>query len=389
MEACLAMLLRTPPGQLKNTMSDIQGILSEKVPKSSFMEQAQPWLERHSHDQLSTVSVQLGDETKEAIVCPQAKIGDVYWCPRLSCTFVYDHSLETVKDVTSCARPTHEAETLRAAVDQQLAEYVYSHYMTGTSIALTDILPEHLTSAAGATNDAQVPNPQDENHAAATAAAGQAVEGEAIPTDQPFVADDPPPSETAPSPTKADDTTDVPASTDDAEGGVPGLAEPATTGAPVPAAESTPALEVRSGENASPRTLTIHIVGNKYNLRNFWAGRWRSTYTYDLADNKFTQASIKIHTHYFENGNVQMHTQHDALPEAPRVTAGASLPAEIVAAVAAHEQAYQQSLFDTLDTLRDRAFKALRRTLPVTRQKVDWDKAVGYQWGSELARRAP
>lgn len=58
----------------------------------------------------------------------------------------------------------------------------------------------------------------------------------------------------------------------------------------------------------------------------------------------------------------------------------------IASAIEKHEEAYQKALFATCSDLGERAFKALRRTLPLTKQKVDWDKVLNYKLGSELSR---
>lgn len=69
-------------------------------------------------------------------------------------------------------------------------------------------------------------------------------------------------------------------------------------------------------------TLLIHITGEKNNLRNFWSGRISSTWEVIVNSNtvgkeevenkeeviKFVslKGDIKIHAHYFEDGNVQL-----------------------------------------------------------------------------------
>lgn len=85
--------------------------------------------------------------------------------------------------------------------------------------------------------------------------------------------------------------------------------------------------------------------------------------------------------HYFENGNVQLNAAKPAT-----LTLSSLEPRDIVRAVEKHEDAYQAAIERVYDDLSEKAFKALRRQLPVTRQKVDWDKVTGYKLGAELAK---
>ena len=53
--------------------------------------------------------------------------------------------------------------------------------------------------------------------------------------------------------------------------------------------------------------------------------------------------------------------------------------AEIVRKIAAFEKQYQEDLNGAFVTLSEGAFKSLRRQLPITRQKVEWEKIAGYR----------
>lgn len=82
---------------------------------------------------------------------------------------------------------------------------------------------------------------------------------------------------------------------------------------------------------------------------------------------------IKLDVHYFEDGNVRLQTEKkidDKVGESAT---------EVVRAVAVAERRYQEDLNKAFPMLNEDAFKNLRRQLPVTRQKVDWDKIGGYR----------
>lgn len=62
--------------------------------------------------------------------------------------------------------------------------------------------------------------------------------------------------------------------------------------------------------------------------------------------------------------------------------------ASIVRKIAAIEKQYQEEVNRTIVGMNENSFKALRRQLPVTRQKVEWEKVRGYGLGSDLRGEA-
>lgn len=97
-------------------------------------------------------------------------------------------------------------------------------------------------------------------------------------------------------------------------------------------------------------------------------------------------ASVNVQVHYFEDGNVQLVSSKPA--ELPLEISSLSLSTArgesegqvddiakaIGVAIKKHEQDYHQNLNDANNELSERAFKAIRRQLPVTKQKLDWEK---------------
>lgn len=55
--------------------------------------------------------------------------------------------------------------------------------------------------------------------------------------------------------------------------------------------------------------------------------------------------------------------------------------AEIVKNIIGVEKKYQEELNRAFGALSEGAFKSLRRQLPITRQKIDWDKIGSYRLG--------
>ena len=116
------------------------------------------------------------------------------------------------------------------------------------------------------------------------------------------------------------------------------------------------------------------------------SGRWRSEYTLDTAAQTLT-GKILLNVHYYEQGNVQLSTTHTVsltLPPAITPSGGASAASKALALVEAEEGRYQTGLNEAYAEMGDKTFKSLRRALPMTRSKLDWDRVLGYKLGQEL-----
>ncbi len=124
--------------------------------------------------------------------------------------------------------------------------------------------------------------------------------------------------------------------------------------------------------------LAILLVANKYSPSNFWNGRLRTIYTYDPSTSTL-RGTLKCDVHYYEDGNVRL-TTSKTVPD----TNVSGSAADIMRTIARVEKAYQEELNRGFGRLSEGEFKSLRRQLPVTRQKVEWEKVGSYRAGKEI-----
>jgi len=88
--------------------------------------------------------------------------------------------------------------------------------------------------------------------------------------------------------------------------------------------------------------------------------------------------------HYYEDGNVRLLTERPISSSLPSASAS-----ELVKQIAGIERRYQEELNRGFQNLSENAFKGLRRQLPVTRQKVEWDKIAAYKAGYVIHWQLP
>ncbi|KAM0723421.1 hypothetical protein Q7P37_000407 [Cladosporium fusiforme] len=149
------------------------------------------------------------------------------------------------------------------------------------------------------------------------------------------------------------------------------------------AAEHFPTSTIGIYPTSSDTDLAILLVANKYSPQNFWNGRWRSTYTLSPSSGNL-KGSVKIDVHYYEDGNVRMSTSKEVSVPGAMLMANASGAEAVVREIAKAENKFQEELNRAFVQLAEGSFKGLRRQLPVTRQRVEWEKIGGYRLGQDI-----
>lgn len=133
-------------------------------------------------------------------------------------------------------------------------------------------------------------------------------------------------------------------------------------------------------------TLQAFIESHKFEAKNFWNGRWRSKWSITFEPNQGEAeltGNIKSQIHYFEDGNVQLMTDRD-VNEKVTTQNEASTGKDIVRIIRESEDTFQQSINENYQSMSDSTFKTLRRQLPMTKQKIDWNKMAAYTIASGL-----
>jgi len=145
---------------------------------------------------------------------------------------------------------------------------------------------------------------------------------------------------------------------------------------------------VYGSHDSSSHKITICISSSRFNPANYWNGRWRTAWTasYKPGGTITFTGTIKLNVHYYEDGNVQLNASFNksvslSAPSDPKAFAEA-----IVKQLTKLEQDYHSSLEQSYATMGDTTFKALRRVLPITRQRMDWDKLKALKIGGDIGR---
>ncbi|CEG72731.1 hypothetical protein RMATCC62417_08234 [Rhizopus microsporus] len=132
--------------------------------------------------------------------------------------------------------------------------------------------------------------------------------------------------------------------------------------------------------------IVIAIVDNKYNPNNFWNGRWLSSWIYDTQSHSL-KGSTKVNVHYYEEGNVQLNADKTFEAQLTEISDEKQQAVALLKQITTFDRAYQSTMNESYNELAENTFKGLRRTLPMTRNKMDWSKIMNYKIGNELAQK--
>lgn len=379
-----ALLLQAPLSQLPSVLTDLRGLLAASSSSgadqnlAAEFERSLPALLKRFHEEQGKVLRLPGLEQGSLISAhglepsgSQADSGVVYRDEARQKQYVYDHTQDKAAAATSY-KPANE-DTLRVELDAALQRYLRDHY--------PELDPQRVNEGAvGAVwrqplRKVKMVKPPKadkenkvENEIQAAASASEGTEGAEQPADQ-----------------AAEDVN--PASVDDEVDATP--AKPVEAAQDDDDDQEGELVEEEEQEGSGPSaSYVLRITSGKSNAANFWSGRLISTYTLDVSASTI-QASTSIQIHYYENGNVQFNVSSPKVLSLAGESSTHSDPKAMakaaVSAIRQYESDLSDTIRDTFDTLNEGAFKGLRRQLPVTRSKVDWDKVLNYNLGQDLA----
>jgi len=133
--------------------------------------------------------------------------------------------------------------------------------------------------------------------------------------------------------------------------------------------------------------VTLCLSSAQLSAKNFWSGRLRSLWQLTRPPGggaASLSGQLDVAVHYFEEGNVQLQTGHSVQLSLPACDGAAALAEAALRAVRREEASYYASLETTFEELAGGAFKELRRALPVTRTRFQWEQAA-HKVAGELA----
>jgi len=120
--------------------------------------------------------------------------------------------------------------------------------------------------------------------------------------------------------------------------------------------------------------IKVVVSGEKLNLRNYWSGNWRSTWTVEVRGTEaFVSGNMKVRAHYFEDGNVQLQTSKDVPPTTASFADASQIGPAVADIIQQAESELQQGLEDMYSNMSHETFKAMRRVMPITRTKMKWN----------------
>eukprot|EP00310_Coccolithus_braarudii_P025387 CAMPEP_0183344130 /NCGR_PEP_ID=MMETSP0164_2-20130417/9885_1 /TAXON_ID=221442 /ORGANISM="Coccolithus pelagicus ssp braarudi, Strain PLY182g" /LENGTH=290 /DNA_ID=CAMNT_0025515087 /DNA_START=15 /DNA_END=887 /DNA_ORIENTATION=+ len=134
------------------------------------------------------------------------------------------------------------------------------------------------------------------------------------------------------------------------------------------------------------KKVTVVISAKNARLSSFWAGGWQSTYALDVSKKGEVEmkGTIKVNVHYFEDGNVQLHTSL-AKEAKVEVSDPAGTAKSVALAIERIESEFQSSLEELYVDMHSNTFKAMRRFLPLNRQKMNWTTSA-HSLASEITK---
>jgi capping protein alpha len=128
------------------------------------------------------------------------------------------------------------------------------------------------------------------------------------------------------------------------------------------------------------RAVHTHSDQHELTTSSHRNGRFRAIYQVPVSSSTSINGKIHVDVHYYEDGNVALNTTKPISLSVPSISAES-----IISRIATAERDYQEELNRAFVAMAEGTFKGLRRQLPITRQKVEWEKVGGYRLGQDIS----
>lgn len=143
-------------------------------------------------------------------------------------------------------------------------------------------------------------------------------------------------------------------------------------------------------KKTNPNEFRIQILGKRLKPKAFWSGHWHSIWTVEFKEEQSEgfcfalNGKIELTVHYHEEGTVQLSASKEIPSRVDFRAASLPLSADkIYWKIKDSEDAVQLALNEAYRELAENTFKKLRRQLPVTRTKMDWNH---YKFRAEIKK---
>ena len=117
--------------------------------------------------------------------------------------------------------------------------------------------------------------------------------------------------------------------------------------------------------------IVVLISAHNLNLKSFWSGEWLSTWEMSISS-KQIEGTLRANTYYYEEGNIQFNLDTKFNGSASGSDNNA-IAESLVEFIKKSENSVQLELEKVYDELSENYIKPLRRKLPITGTKMNWN----------------
>lgn len=123
------------------------------------------------------------------------------------------------------------------------------------------------------------------------------------------------------------------------------------------------------------KAVVIALNSTRLNPTSMWGGRWKSTWVLVFKDGSevTVNGTLEIACHFFEQGNVHLHTSDNKSFSIPWKKDQEELVKAIVGKIEVEEAAYEQAVDESFLRCSETSLRLIRMQLPRSKTLINWD----------------